>query len=283
MRKKRSSPRLSKRLEMAARLLSPCGTVADVGCDHAFLCICLVLEGKAERAIAMDVREGPIGHAKENISLYNCSQAIETRLSDGLDALAPGEAENIVMTGMGGVLMTELLERGRDRLTGVREMVLSPQSHPELVRSYLQDAGYVIEAEDVCFDGGKYYAAMRAVRKTSAGSGPRGMPDALRAFVEKVASRVGREDDGAVQIDAILERECSLEEEARLRYGDALMYKGNEVYLELLLYERKKAERVLGSLKASGAEPEGGERERFTRRLEVLDCAIRSCEALKEV
>ncbi len=289
MRKQRSLPRLSKRLLMAAQMMSPCEVAADVGCDHAHLAIYLVRKGIAGRAVAMDVREGPLKFARENIALYECGGMIDIRLSDGLDALAAGEAQTIVMTGMGGVLTAELLERGRDRLEGVRELILSPQSHPELVRSFVLDAGFDIAEEDICIDGGKYYTAIRAVRpdagisdrgtqgtpgdagrgKVEAAAGTFAMPKELAEYIKKLAARSAREDDGAVQIDAILERSCSPDEEARLRYGDADMYAGKDLYLDFLLYEKKKVERVLGKLGESGQES-AKEKARFSRRREVL-------------
>ena len=84
--------RLSKRLRVVADMVKPGNVVADIGCDHGYLSVWLVREHKAAGAIAMDLREGPLNSAKENIRFFHQENRIETRLSDGMDELKPGEA-----------------------------------------------------------------------------------------------------------------------------------------------------------------------------------------------
>ncbi len=136
-------------------------SLADVGCDHGWLGISLLLDGHAAHVIGMDLREGPLSHARENA--FACgleSDRFETRLSDGLDRLAPGEADVIVMAGMGGVLMCGLLSRGIETARAAKRLVLSPQSHIEEVRAFLAAEGFVITDERMCRESGKYYTVM---------------------------------------------------------------------------------------------------------------------------
>ena len=87
---------LSLRLSAIAGLVTRGNRLVDVGCDHGYLPVSLYLDGKIPGAIAMDVRKGPLSRAQEHISQYGLDVYIETRLSDGLEALKPGEGDTLV-------------------------------------------------------------------------------------------------------------------------------------------------------------------------------------------
>jgi len=154
--------KLSERLRMVADLAGrDIDSLADVGCDHGWLGISLLLEGHAAHVIGMDLREGPLSRARENAALYGLGEGcFETRLSDGLDRLEPGEADVIVMAGIGGVLMCRLITRGLEAAKCASKLVLSPQSHIESVRALLAAEGFAITDERMCRESGKYYTAM---------------------------------------------------------------------------------------------------------------------------
>lgn len=154
---------LSKRLETVAGMVQSGGVVADVGCDHGFTSIFLVQKGLAKKAVAMDINPGPLERAREHIAQYEMEEQIETRLSDGLDGLAAGEADTILISGMGGALMRRILERGEDVVRSCRELVLSPQSENHLVRTKIQESGFAIDREEMLLDQGKYYVVIHAV------------------------------------------------------------------------------------------------------------------------
>lgn len=155
--------RLSKRLERVAQTVKSGGVVADVGCDHGFTSIYLVQHRLAGAAIAMDIGQGPLGRAAEHVEKYGMADRITLRLSDGLEKLAPGEADTILISGMGGALMAGILERGRQTAQAAQEMVLSPQSEIFLVRKKLHEIGFMIDGEDMVEEQGKYYWILRAV------------------------------------------------------------------------------------------------------------------------
>lgn len=165
---KESEQKLTGRISMSARLeaivlLAGRGdTVCDVGCDHAHVPIRLLQTGCYRRAIGMDVIEGPLGKAAGNLALYGMEDRVELRLSNGLDACVPGEADTLVVTGMGGTLMEEILLREPAKTTAFSALVLGPQSDPEKVRAALRRMGFVITEEKLIFEDGKYYPVIRA-------------------------------------------------------------------------------------------------------------------------
>lgn len=155
---------ISERLMTVAGMVSPDCRLADVGTDHAYIPIYLIQNGTVSKAIAMDINQGPLLRATENIRHYGLAGRIETRLSDGLEKLQEGEADTILIAGMGGLLMIRILENGRAVLKGCRELVLQPQSDIRSVREYLEKKGWQIDREDLVFEDGKYYPMMRARR-----------------------------------------------------------------------------------------------------------------------
>ena len=148
---------LSKRMKSVADMIQPCDAVGDIGCDHAFVSIYLVEQHRAKRVIASDVRRGPIAIAKRNIEAMNLSDQIEIRMGVGLDTIVPGEVNAVVLAGMGGMLMIDILERGEEVVTRCDQLVLQPQSDIEKVRRYLAEKGYHLADEQMLIDAGKYY------------------------------------------------------------------------------------------------------------------------------
>lgn len=158
------SLKMSQRLITVADMLKSDGEAlkaADVGCDHGYVSIYLVQRGIAESVIAMDVRKGPLSAAGANISEYGLEDLISTRLSDGVKELEKGEANAIVIAGMGGKLMERLIEEGNLYDLGIRKAVFQPQSDHEEFRQFLRDKGYLITDERVVYEDGKYYFPMK--------------------------------------------------------------------------------------------------------------------------
>ena len=152
---------LSDRLSMVSSLLGNANVIADVGCDHGYLPIYLLESGAYSSAIAMDVNEGPLCKARENIRLHNLSERIDIRLSDGVSELNVGEADSISICGMGGNVMMHILQMGETVFKSTSVIVIQPQSEYALLRKYLLEKGYVFDDEDIVFEDGKYYFAWK--------------------------------------------------------------------------------------------------------------------------
>lgn len=157
--------KLSKRLETIASFVPEGSRVADIGTDHGYIPIRLVQEGKAEYAIAMDVREGPLLRAQAHIRQAGLLSKVEVRISDGLLKLKQNEADCVVIAGMGGELMIHILEEGRHLWEGISSWILSPHSELYKVRRFLGDEEFFIWRETMIKEEGKYYTVMRAGRK----------------------------------------------------------------------------------------------------------------------
>lgn len=154
---------LSLRLNAVAEMVSPGNRLVDVGCDHGYLPVYLYLNQRIPGAIAMDVRPGPLSRAREHIAQYGLEQYIETRLSDGLEKLSPGEGDTLVIAGMGGPLMERILKNGEQVRESFSEMILAPQSDIPHFRRFISSIGWEIMKEDMVLEDGKFYPVMKAV------------------------------------------------------------------------------------------------------------------------
>ena len=151
---------LSKRLKAVADMVGTGFVLADIGTDHAYIPIWLVSRGSVPRAVAMDVNEGPLKRAQENILQNGLEEKIETRLSDGFGALAPGEADAAVIGGMGAGLTVRILKSGMEVVRSLKECILQPQSEIDKVRTFLLEEGFSFIREDMVEEDGKYYPMM---------------------------------------------------------------------------------------------------------------------------
>lgn len=154
---------LSKRLHSIARMVTPGNRLVDVGTDHGYIPIYLMKEGIIPGALAMDINKGPLERADAHINEFGFGDNIQTRLSDGLAKYNTGEGDTILIAGMGGALTVNILTQGYDKLSDIKELILSPQSEIFLVRRFLNKEGFRIVDEKMVLDEGKYYTVIRAV------------------------------------------------------------------------------------------------------------------------
>lgn len=140
-------PKLSKRLQCAASYVRAGAFVADVGTDHAYLPIALCLNGKIRGGIVSDIHKGPIQRATEHIRMWHLEDRLIPVLCDGLSAVEPYSPEDILILGMGGELIADILNRAPFvKRTGIR-LILQPMTHPEALRRFLLQEGFSIVAE----------------------------------------------------------------------------------------------------------------------------------------
>lgn len=153
---------LNPRLRKIAGLVPQNRCTADIGTDHAYIPIVLVKDGTAKCAIASDIKKGPLMRAHENICKNNLSNLIETRLGAGLETLSPGDAEVIIIAGMGGILIGDILESSREVTGSAKLLILQPMTAVPELREYLTENGYEITAEYLEAEEEKLYNIITA-------------------------------------------------------------------------------------------------------------------------
>ena len=157
---------ISKRLEFIANHIDKCESIIDVGTDHGYIPIYAVKKGLCNKAIASDINKDPVKKAQLNVALEGLSKKIDVRLGGGLQTVDIKEVEGVVIAGMGGNLIRDILEHDKRKLPFYKFLILQPAQNPEVLREYLYNNGYEILEEDLCFDEGIYYELFK-VRKNS--------------------------------------------------------------------------------------------------------------------
>lgn len=148
---------MTERLLTVLKKINNCRSLLDVGCDHGYLAIAAVREKRAERVIASDVNKGPLASADENIKKAGLEGQIETRLGSGITVISPGEAETVVIAGMGGILISELLNENESVTRSVEKFILQPMnSLPDLRRKLIAD-GFTVTEETICRERERLY------------------------------------------------------------------------------------------------------------------------------
>lgn len=251
---------MSARLEAIVRLAGQGDTVYDVGCDHAHVPIRLLQTGCYRRAIGMDVIAGPLGKAAANLALYGMEDRVQLRLSDGLDACIAGEADTLIVTGMGGTLMEEILLRQPEKTASFRALVLGPQSDPEKVRSALRRLGFTITEEELIFEDGKYYPVIRSeAAPDSAGerTGDKNIPEKSPVLYRKpAAADPAKERTGDRNTPELFAPDipAQVRLQAEDLFGPVLLQRRDPVLLEFLRRRTAVLEKILRSIRQAAGD-----------------------------
>ncbi len=158
---------LSKRLEAIANQIQA-ETIIDVGTDHAYIPIFVVSKNIAKYAYAFDISKGSLEKAKKNIRQYGLESKIETKLCNGLLGITAQEAQNAcaVISGMGGMLIIEILQNSPEIVLGLNQLILSPQLNVCEVRKYIHSINFKIKEENLVFEDGIYYNVINCCKGT---------------------------------------------------------------------------------------------------------------------
>lgn len=160
---------LSERLSMVAAMVvessDPACKYIDIGTDHAYLPVFLIQSKKADKVIATEIAKKPLENARKTVARYKLSERIDLVLTNGLKNIDTSGKCEIIISGMGGTLIAEILPVAENIRHEDIHLVLQPQSHAFDVREWLCKNGFQIEYESVCEDDGKIYHAISAYYK----------------------------------------------------------------------------------------------------------------------
>lgn len=155
-----NSPALDARLSAAAAYVRPGHAAADIGCDHGKLSAYLASTGRCPVVYACDLRPGPLQKARA--ACAPLGERVQLRLGSGLSVLHPGEAEDIIIAGMGAETIMEILDAAPWVFDARYNLVLVPATKHTLLRRWLAQRGFALQAETLCRAAGRLYAVMNA-------------------------------------------------------------------------------------------------------------------------
>ncbi len=151
---------LTPRLNTVASFVERCDTVADIGTDHGFIPAYLIQNDLCKRAIASDINKGPLSSAVKTAQDYNISDKVKFICAPGLDGVAPGEADTVIIAGMGGETITEIIHNASWLKEQCVHLVLQPQSKFELLEEFLYNNGYEVLKAKLIYDSGRLYLVL---------------------------------------------------------------------------------------------------------------------------
>ena len=152
---------INKRLLKCAEFISQGGVTADVGTDHRYLSAYLILNEISTHVYACDINEGPLNSARATVEKFMLSDKIDLILSDGLDNVNDENITDVVIAGMGGELITDIISRAQWLENGIN-LVLQPMTRPEVLRKWLYDNGFEILQEQAVTDENFTYSVIQA-------------------------------------------------------------------------------------------------------------------------
>jgi len=147
------SPRMVTILKNVPKQLK----VADIGTDHGFIPIYLALQNLSNYIVASDVKQGSLNKAIKEVKKYNLEKMIDLRLGSGLSVLKKGEVDVAIIAGMGGILISEILQKDEEIAKTINKFILQPMKSSNFLRKFLYKNGYKIINEDLVKEKNKFY------------------------------------------------------------------------------------------------------------------------------
>ena len=148
--------RLSKRIYIIAELINEGNSVADIGTDHGYVPMLLMKEGKSPRVIMSDISADSLSKAKETFTLTGLINRVpdtDFRVGDGLETIKAAEVDEVIIGGLGGHTIAEILSSDVNKARSYKRLVLQPRKYSGSLRYYLYTNGWDIESENLASEG----------------------------------------------------------------------------------------------------------------------------------
>lgn len=245
--------KLSKRLQTIAGYVPAGARLADIGSDHALLPAYLAERGRVSFAVAGEINAGPREAAEKQVKEAGLAAVVSVRQGDGLAVIDPNEIDVVTIAGMGGSLISHILEEGKQKLAGVSRLVLQPNVAEDQVRRWLLAEDWVLEDESVLEEDGKFYEVLCADRR----------PDSA-------------ERNKLLYARKTLNESLALESEELIRFGPILIDRADEALFRKWESELEKLDKIMAGMSRGGTEAAFQRRNELmahrNRIKEVMDC-----------
>ncbi len=148
---------ISLRIEHIINMCNKTDTIIDVGCDHGYISIGLINEGKCNNCYAVDINKKPLSLAEKNIKRFNLTNKIKCTLSNGFECFDNLENCGAVIAGMGGVTTAEIIKNSIDKVRNMDYILIQPNAYPKDIRKFVYDNEICVAKEDIVYSDGIYY------------------------------------------------------------------------------------------------------------------------------
>lgn len=148
---------LSSRLRTIADLIPVGARVADIGSDHGYLPTYLVQSGKCDYIIAGEINDGPYRSTLKQIQFQQLESFVQVRKGNGLEVLHQDEVDTVVIAGMGGSLIAQILQDGEEQLSGIQLLLLQPNNGEAHIREFALEHGWELVDEQLIEEDNRIY------------------------------------------------------------------------------------------------------------------------------
>ncbi len=159
--------KLSKRLQTIADFVPIGGVVGDIGTDHGYIPAYLIDSKKSKKVIGTDISKGSLDKIIQYVKLLNFQDHIDTRLGNGLEVIALNEIDTVIISGMGGLLIRDILSKDLKITNTITHFILQPNIAAKELRQYLIQNNFKIVDEELIFEENKYYEIIYAIKGES--------------------------------------------------------------------------------------------------------------------
>ncbi|MBR4861505.1 MAG: SAM-dependent methyltransferase [Firmicutes bacterium] len=241
---------LTPRLAAIANEIEKGETMADIGTDHGFLPVALWEQGVCPKVILADVNQGPLDRAKSNGAESHPGVEFDCRLGDGLKVIEPGEVDVIVIAGMGGTLMTEILGEDIEKTWSYKKLVLQPRKDIGELRHWIYNNCMSISNEKLVREGRYIWPILTVVPIEKACLGDLGPERIEWEYPRRLLDFLNPLTEEYLGMKLKLEEEILENMEKGEQTGPAMQNQKNRVrYIKELIRDVKKA---LDSTSAEG-------------------------------
>lgn len=231
---------LSHRLQTVVKYIPEGFRLADIGSDHAYLPCHVVQKGIVPFAIAGEVVEGPFQSAVRQVEQVGLVSKILVRLGDGLEVIAHDEVDCITICGMGGTLISAILERGKSKIGNIKRLVLQPNVGSSALRKWLINNGWKLIDEEIICEDGKVYEILVAEQG-----------DPLACYDDDI--------------------------EEGLLLGPFLKRKQNKAFKQKWQGEKENWQRILAAIENAGDKPENRlKRQELLQKIKIVEGALKA-------
>ena len=157
---------MGNRIDGIIKLVDPCHLAVDIGTDHAYVPEILINEGICERVIATDLNEGPYRIAERYVASKSLADRIDIRLGNGLEPIGLTEVDTIIIAGMGGLLIRDIIDLKKNEIGSRHTLVLQPMNAADKLRYYLHENGFSLIDEELAKEDFHFYEIIKA-KKTN--------------------------------------------------------------------------------------------------------------------
>jgi tRNA (adenine22-N1)-methyltransferase len=159
--------KLSKRLQAIGEMVPKHSIVADIGTDHGYIPVYLIESRISKRVIGSDISKNSLDKIIEYVKETGYEKEIESRLGNGLEVLKPYEVDTVIIAGMGGLLIRDILEDNKDVSNSITHFIFQPMIASKELRKYLHDNNFIILDEKIVKEENKYYEIIYAKKGKS--------------------------------------------------------------------------------------------------------------------